>query len=306
MNAVLLDPGAPETCQPITSTRALLACPVAGRRLGELLRDRLAAAGFASSASAGGGPVLVVRGDAWLSADLLRRLAASRDPQVVADPDGEPLAWIADWPEQPPGPATLPADDRTFRIRYPWDLLRANEEALAERPIGGIEGEVSPAAHIEGRLALGQGSRVLPGVFIEGTVVIGADTRVGPNCYLRGATAIGSRCRIGQAVEIKNSLIMDDVGIGHLSYCGDSVIGERSNLGAGTITANFRHDGAEHRSRVAGRVVATGRRKLGAFLGDQVHTGIHTSLYPGRKIWPNGWTRPGEVVEHDLRREGLA
>jgi bifunctional UDP-N-acetylglucosamine pyrophosphorylase/glucosamine-1-phosphate N-acetyltransferase len=101
-------------------------------------------------------------------------------------------------------------------------------------------------------------------------------------------------------VEIKNSLVMRGSSIGHLSYCGDSIVGEGVNFGAGTITANFRHDGGNHRSVVGGELVDTGRRKFGAVLGDHVHTGIHTSIYPGRKLWPKASTRPGDVVRRDI------
>ena len=80
-----------------------------------------------------------------------------------------------------------------------------------------------------------------------------------------------------------------------------SVIGDRVNFGAGTIISNFRHDGKNHRSMVDGELVETGRRKFGAVIGDAVHTGIHTAIYPGRKMGPGTMTRPGEVVERDLR-----
>jgi bifunctional UDP-N-acetylglucosamine pyrophosphorylase/glucosamine-1-phosphate N-acetyltransferase len=72
------------------------------------------------------------------------------------------------------------------------------------------------------------------------------------------------------------------------------------NFGAGTITANLRHDGQNNLSEVGGRLVDTGRRKLGTVVGDNVHTGIHTSIYPGRKLWPGTWTRPGAIVQADL------
>ena len=153
---------------------------------------------------------------------------------------------------------------------------------------------------------LGQGSRVLPGVFIEGNVVIGRNCKIGPNCYLRGNTSIGEGCHIGQGVEIKNSIVMDHTGIGHLSYCGDSIIGRSVNFGAGTIIGNLRHDGANHRSMVGEELIDTGRRKFGSVVGDGVHTGINTSIYPGRKLWPGAETRPGEVVRRDIRRAGSA
>ena len=85
------------------------------------------------------------------------------------------------------------------------------------------------------------------------------------------------------------------VAVPHLSYIGDSVIGANANIGCGTVTANFRHDGKNHRSFVKGELVDTGRRKLGTIIGDGVHTGINTSIYPGRKIRPGLSTLPGRA-----------
>jgi len=188
----------------------------------------------------------------------------------------------------------------SFVICYPWDLLRANEQLVAALTGNLIAGSVHPAAVIEGVLHLGAGTRILPGVFIEGNVVIGANCKIGPNCYIRGNTSIGDGCHIGQAVEIKNCLIFGHTNVGHLSYVGDSVLGEKVNLGAGTTTSNLRHDGTTHRSMINGELIDTGRRKFGTIIGDGVHTGINTSIYPGRKLWPGTHTRPGEIVQQDL------
>jgi bifunctional UDP-N-acetylglucosamine pyrophosphorylase/glucosamine-1-phosphate N-acetyltransferase len=156
---------------------------------------------------------------------------------------------------------------------------------------------------IEGIVHIGPGTRILPGVFIEGNVVIGANCKIGPNCYIRGNTSIGDNCHIGQSVEIKNCLILSHSNVGHLSYIGDSVLGEKVNLGAGTTTSNLRHDGKNHRSMAGGALVDTGRRKFGSIIGDGVHTGINTSIYPGRKLWPHTTTRPGEIVQHDVQSQ---
>jgi len=186
-------------------------------------------------------------------------------------------------------------------IRYPWDILVLNERLVAELDTPEIAGTVSPAAHIEGVIRLGEGSRILPGVFIEGNVVIGRNCKIGPNCYIRGNTVVGDDCHIGQAVEIKNSVLGFKTAVGHLSYVGDSVLGDHVNFGAGTIIGNLRHDGKNHRSLVEGALVDTGRRKFGAVVGNDVHTGIHTAIYPGRKLAPGSSTRPGDVVQLDLK-----
>ena len=189
---------------------------------------------------------------------------------------------------------------QSFAIAYAWDLLRANVEAMTarqryERPAG-----AHASLYVDGRLHVGKGTKILPGVVIEGDVIIGDHCKVGPNCYIRGSTSIGDKCHVGQAVEIKNSLLLPGTNVGHLSYVGDSILGEKVNFGAGTITSNLRHDGGTHRTPVAGRMVDTGRRKLGVIVGDGVHTGIHTSLYPGRKLWPKTSTLPGAIVDKDL------
>jgi bifunctional UDP-N-acetylglucosamine pyrophosphorylase/glucosamine-1-phosphate N-acetyltransferase len=299
VNAVLVDQGAPEACRPLTCSRPLAAIPVGNVPLATVQSARLQEAGLAPIEDGGPGDVYV-RGDAWLSRVMLKQLAALKAPAGIKDEAGDLLAWIGVSASAVLGATWLTADADSFLIRYPWDVLRVNECVLREVTAGRVEGEVSPGATLEGTLVLGKGSRILPGVYIEGTVVIGEDCKIGPNCYLRGGTSIGDRCHVGQAVEIKNSLIMSGASIGHLSYCGDSVIGENVNFGAGTITANFRHDGRNHRSRVGGKALDTGRRKFGAIVADGVHTGIHTSLYPGRKLWPGTSTLPGAIVKDDV------
>lgn len=301
VRAILSDAGSPEGCHPVTVTRLLAGCPVANRPLADVQRDRLRAAGFEVQSGGAREGSLWVRGDAWLSPEMLQRLRQATGPVRLEDAQGEVLAWVGDSAVCPDRADRLRSDEPSFLIQYPWHLLKINEILLGGLAEDRIDGELSPAAHLEGRLILGRGSRILPGVMIEGIVVVGENCKIGPNCYLRGSTSVGDGCHVGQAVEIKNSILMKKVSIGHLSYCGDSIIGEGTNFGAGTITANFRHDGQPHRSMVGGDLVDTGRRKFGAVIGDHVHTGIHTSIYPGRKLWPNTATLPGAIVKHDLK-----
>ena len=188
-------------------------------------------------------------------------------------------------------------------VAYPWEFLDLHERLLEKV---WQEGSEHPEANIallaEGaRLLVGEGTKVLPGVYVEGLVIIGEGCKIGPNLYLRGPISIGDNCHIGQAVELKNTIVGNGTNVGHLSYIGDSVLANKVNLGAGTITSNLRHDGKNHLSAVDGKIMDTGRRKFGTIVGDGVHTGIHTSLYPGRKLGAGTTTLPGEVVSKDKR-----
>ncbi len=189
-------------------------------------------------------------------------------------------------------------------ITHPWSLLDANEALLREKEKSKPEihktAVVEKYATLKGFVAVGKGTLVRNGAYIEGPVVIGENCKIGPNCFIRPYTSIGNGCRVGNAVEVKNSILMDNATIGHLSYCGDSVIGEGVNFGAGTIIANLRHDNGNVKSMVKGELVDTGRRKMGAIIGDNAKTAIHTSIYPGRKIWPGKTTMPGEIVRKDI------
>jgi len=276
-----------ETCAPLSLTRAIEDYPIGNIPLKQHQADALAAAGLEGKLS--------THPHAWISVSDLAQLASSHRT-TLCDDQGEALAWIgaeADMHSALQGASS-------FLIRYPWDLLRANEQFVGALGEDGIEGDVHPLAVIEGHVRLGKGSRILPGVFIEGNVIVGENCKIGPNCYIRGNTSIGDKCHIGQSVEIKNCLILSRTNVGHLSYVGDSVLGEGVNFGAGTTTSNLRHDGGNHTSRVEGKLVDTGRRKFGTIVGDGVHTGINTSIYPARKLWPKTSTLPGEIVRKDV------
>jgi len=184
-------------------------------------------------------------------------------------------------------------------ITYPWSLLDVNEQ-IADSMNSDVYATVEKGVTIKGKVFVGRNSLLRSGTYIEGPVVIGENCDIGPNCYIRPFTSIGNNCRIGNAVEVKNSIIMDNTRIGHLSYVGDSVIGENVNLGAGFIVANMRHDKDIVKSTMKGELISTGRRKFGTIIAENVKTGIRTSIYPGRKIWPNKTTLPGEIVKKDL------
>ncbi|MBN1996305.1 NTP transferase domain-containing protein [candidate division KSB1 bacterium] len=194
----------------------------------------------------------------------------------------------------------LPIQGFWLPTGFAWDLLKHQEFLMSKMQQSDIRGFVEEGVTIKGAVTIGEKSFIKSGVYIEGPVFIGDGCTIGPNCYLRPYTAIGNNCRIGQAVEIKSSIIMENCNICHLSYVGDSVMGAGCNLGAGTVTANHRHDDGIVYSIIKGAKVSTERRKMGAILADGVQTGVHTSIYPGRKLWPGILTRPGQIVDKDV------
>ncbi len=184
-------------------------------------------------------------------------------------------------------------------IGFPWHLLEANEMMLKndEDVQWDIRGEVEPYATLKGFVGVGERTVIRNGAYITGPVIIGKDCDIGPNCYIRPFTSIGDYVRIGNAVEVKNSIIMNKTHIGHLSYIGDSIIGEQCNFGAGTKVANLRHDGRTVLVELGGRKFDSGRRKLGVIMGDGVHTGINSMLNVGATIAGGACIEPGEFVK---------
>ena len=181
-------------------------------------------------------------------------------------------------------------------IAHPWDLLDANQ-VLMSKIKGRIEGEVEEGATLLGEVVVEKGARIRAGSYIEGPAYISSGCDVGPNCYIRPNTCLGPNVRVGGAVEIKNSIIMSGSKIPHHNYLGDSVIGERCNLGCGTKVANLRFDDGSVKVSTERGVVDSGRRKLGVIMGDDVKTGINSMIDVGTVIFENSRIGPGALAK---------
>ena len=182
-------------------------------------------------------------------------------------------------------------------VGYPWDLLKTNEYLLSRLGESRIEGEIEEGAVLKGPVVVGEGTVVRAGSYILGPTIIGRNCTIGPNCFIRPSTAIADGCHIGAAVEIKNSIIMSGTKIPHHNYVGDSVIGEKCNFGAGTKIANLRLDRKEIYVSVKGKRIPTGRKKLGAIVGDNVQTGINASINVGAMIGNDVFIAPNALVD---------
>jgi len=191
------------------------------------------------------------------------------------------------------------SNKRWLDVGRPWELIEINEFFLQSIKTN-IKGEVEPGAHIHGTIHLGEGSVIRSGVYIKGFVYIGENCDIGPNCYIRGSSYFGDNVHVGNAVEIKNSIIMDNTNVNHLSYVGDSVIGSDCNIAAGTNVANLRFDNETVKTTIKDEKIDSGRRKLGAIFGDSVKTGINSSFSPGVKVGYNSLIGSDVLLYDDI------
>ena len=178
-----------------------------------------------------------------------------------------------------------------------WEFLNKSEK-LMKNISSNVNGEIEEGVVVKGNLVLSKGSVIKSGTYIEGNVVIGDNCKIGPRAYLRKGTIIGNNCHIGNS-EIKNSIILDNSNVPHFSYVGDSILGENVNFGAGTKVANLRFDNKNVKVSFNAKKVDSGRRKLGCLIGNDVKTGINSSINCGVVIKNNSFIKPGEIVEEN-------
>lgn len=153
-------------------------------------------------------------------------------------------------------------------------------------------------------IEIGQGVLVESGAMIKSPAIIGAMSEVRQGAYLRGCCLAGRRCILGHATEVKHSIFLDDAKAGHFAYLGDSILGANTNLGAGTKFANLRFLPGNVTIRIDGVRLDTGRRKLGAILGDNTQTGCNSVTNPGTIFGRNCILMPNTTAPSGYHSEG--
>ncbi|MBU1941642.1 MAG: NTP transferase domain-containing protein [Candidatus Thermoplasmatota archaeon] len=185
-------------------------------------------------------------------------------------------------------------------VVYPWHLLDITEDIMKHYHFEN-KGTLHNGSTISNNIAIGKGTQILPGSCIEGPVIIGENCKIGPNCYIRPYTCIGDNCHIGNACEVKNTIIFNNSNVPHQNYVGDSIIGEGCNLGAGTKVANLRLDKEPIHFISNDMRISSERRKLGAIIGDNVQTGINSSINIGSNIGNHVIIGPGRVINGEIK-----
>ena len=180
--------------------------------------------------------------------------------------------------------------------------------SLAGRVLTGASLLMAGAVLLGRKIAIGEGVLVEAGAMIKSPAIIGEMSEVRQGAYLRGYCLAGKRCVLGHTTEIKHSIFLNDAKAGHFAYLGDSILGNDSNLGAGTKFANLRFLPGTITIFHKGQRLDTGLRKLGAILGDTSQTGCNSVTNPGTLmakgaiLMPNCTAKSGYHVEKALLR----
>lgn len=180
------------------------------------------------------------------------------------------------------------AGDYLKTCRYPWEALGQIHDLILEI------GSHLPEDRYEKRgedVWVARSARVFESAYIGGACIIGENAQVRHGAFIRGDALVGAGCVIGNSVELKNVILFDDCEVPHYNYVGDSILGCHAHMGAGAITSNIRAD----RKNIiihGSQDYETGRRKIGAFLGDFAEIGCNAVLNPGCIVGPRAMVYP--------------
>ena len=186
-------------------------------------------------------------------------------------------------------------------FEYPWQALKGIKELiLALGPtLGEDYTEVSPTVWVHKTAA------VAPTAFLGAPCIIGAGTEVRHCAFIRGSALVGEGCVVGNSVELKNAILFDNVQVPHFNYVGDSILGYKSHMGAGSVTSNVKSDKTLVAVRCGAERMETGRKKVGAMLGDHVEIGCNSVLNPGTVVGRNSRVYPLSSVRGTVPADSI-
>lgn len=166
-----------------------------------------------------------------------------------------------------------------------------------------ILGKSSPHAYISGRVYIAPNAVIEPGAFIKGPTYIGEGSEIRHSAYIRGSAYIGRHCVVGHATEVKEACFLDGAKAGHFAYIGNSILGQNSNLGAGTKLANLKLNKSivKYQHPTSNKIESSGLKKFGAIVGDFCQTGCNSVLSPGTLLLPNTAVKPCEHFRGTLK-----
>lgn len=196
------------------------------------------------------------------------------------------------------------AKDYLNSFEYPWQALKGLKDFIIKTGENLPEEEYS---EISPQVWVHKEATVAPTAFIGAPCIIGKDTEVRHCAFIRGSALVGESCVVGNSTEVKNAIIFDDVQIPHYNYVGDSILGYKSHLGAGSVTSNVKSDKTLVTVKFEGETIETGLKKFGAMVGDGVEVGCNSVLNPGTVIGRNSNVYPlscvrGVIPENSIHK----
>ncbi len=188
---------------------------------------------------------------------------------------------------------------------YPWQALKGIGEMIRQlgNRLGPEYTQVSPDVWVHDT------AQVAPTAYLGAPCIIGPGTQVRHCAFIRGSALVGENCVVGNSVELKNVILFDNVQVPHFNYVGDSILGYKAHLGAGSVTSNVKSDKTPVVVKTPEEAVETGLKKFGAMVGDRVEVGCNSVLNPGSVIgrdsiiYPTSCVR-GVVPERSIWKTG--
>ena len=191
------------------------------------------------------------------------------------------------------------------QFTYPWEALAGIGDFILELGARLDREEYEERAE---HVWVHKSAKVFPSAYLGAPCIIGPGTEVRHCAFIRGNALVGAGCVVGNSVELKNVILFDGVQTPHYNYVGDSILGYKSHMGAGSITSNVKSDKTEVVVKTAQGALPTGRKKVGAMLGDRVEVGCDSVLNPGTVIGRNSSIYPvscvrGTVPENSIYKD---
>ena len=188
---------------------------------------------------------------------------------------------------------------------YPWEALTGIKQMIAQL---GSQLDETEYTQVAEQVWVHKRAEIAPTAYLAGPTIIGPATQVRHGAFVRGPALVGANCVVGNSVELKNVILFDNVQVPHYNYVGDSILGYKAHMGAGSLTSNVKSD----KSLVvihAQEEIPTGLKKVGALLGDFVEVGCNSVLNPGTVVGRNSNIYPlscvrGVVPENSIYKTG--
>lgn len=194
------------------------------------------------------------------------------------------------------------AGDYLAQFEYPWQALDGIKDfILALGPTLFADEYDQPAPNVW----VHKTAKVFPSAYLGAPCIIGPETEVRHCAFIRGSALVGANCVVGNSVELKNVILFDNVQTPHYNYVGDSILGFKSHMGAGSITSNVKSDKTLVVVKNGEEQIETGRKKFGAILGDHVEVGCNSVLNPGTILGRNTSVYPTSSVRGAIPADSI-